>query len=641
MRGSMEHEASGFESSEMLAAYLASTPLLEESWRMCFKANTAAQQSFAVNRVGTVTYVAFSGVQTVDCSEESCRSLVDMETGADGIFGAFCCGRREEEEEDQRPIMIHGGILQLFLFFYRSSTFQRQMHQIMNESKSVVVAGHSLGGSMATMTALWLLSLIQSTCATLKVLCITYGSPMLGNEAFSQALRRERWDGNFCHIVAPYDVVPRMLFAPATPLMGEFLALFQFWQTSMADPSFAQFASQIHYEIKGRVFDTILSYTKERARGDEVRTTSFCPSGSYMFCTDKGVICLDNRAAIVTLLYLTFANGSADSFVMDHLNYGDYIGKVCWQYLQKKSLTDAGSSKSSSEAGIALALQASGIYSQEPMYGTAKDCLAIARHSGCKRSLNNAKMAVSLAKFTPLRAQIEWYKTYCDESDDQMGYYDAFKRRTASKRGSKVNINRLRLGQFWDDLINMLETNQLTHDFHNTPKYVNASQFYKLLVEPLEIAEYYRTLMHKKKGHYIEHGRPKRFKVFDKWWRSRKVGDEESNPRSRFASLTQDSCFWAQVEEARDSIYLIAGHMDPGKHSVLLEKVEKFEQYTRGMIERKEVSVDVLAKNSSYSLFLEEWRELKSQLQLLPPRFPASQDNMVQDIILEGDDTYL
>lgn len=273
------------------------------------------------------------------------------------------------------------------------------------------------------------------------------------------------------------------------------------------------------------------------------------------------------------------------------------------------------------------------------MYGTARNCLAMARQVGCRRNLNNARMAVSLAKVNPLRAQIEKYKSFCDESDEQMGYYDAFKKRSTSKRGSKVNLNRVRLGQFWDEVIHMLETNQLTHDFHKLTKYVNASQTYKLLVEPLEIAEYYRTCMHEKKGHYIEHGREKRFKIFDKWWRDRKVGDEEGNPRSRFANLTQDSCFWARVEEARECV--LQYERDSGRQSVLLDKIVRFEHYARGMIERKEVSVDVFAKNSSYSMFTEEWEDLKCRLQLLPPRFPVSQDAMVQDMCIETENTYL
>ncbi|KAK4410304.1 hypothetical protein Sango_0103400 [Sesamum angolense] len=41
------HGVHRFESSEMLATFLASTPLLEESWRLCSHANAVAQRSFA------------------------------------------------------------------------------------------------------------------------------------------------------------------------------------------------------------------------------------------------------------------------------------------------------------------------------------------------------------------------------------------------------------------------------------------------------------------------------------------------------------------------------------------------------------------------------------------------------------------
>ncbi|GER26107.1 phytoalexin-deficient 4-1 protein [Striga asiatica] len=116
-----------FESSEMLAAYLASTPLLEESWRQCRSANAAAQLSFAVDRVGTVAYVAFSGVQVVDCAEESCWSLVDLESGSGkGIFGPFCGGDEEE------PVMVHGRLLRLFLSFYHTHNFQQKFSSTFN-----------------------------------------------------------------------------------------------------------------------------------------------------------------------------------------------------------------------------------------------------------------------------------------------------------------------------------------------------------------------------------------------------------------------------------------------------------------------------------------------------------------------------
>ncbi|KAK4393728.1 Lipase-like PAD4 [Sesamum angolense] len=548
-----------FESSEMLATYLASTPLLEESWRLCSRANADAHQSFAVHRAGQA-YVAFSGVQVVDCTEESCRSLVELESGGGkGVFaGTFCGG--DGGDQEQEPVMVHGGLLQLFLFYYHSQNFQNKILEVLNSSKSVVFTGHSLGGALASLSALWLLSITQNISPSIDILCITYGSPMLGNESFSQAILQERWGGNFCHVVAQHDIVPRLLFAPASPFVAHLRALFEFWQLSMSSLVFKQLASQLSYENNAELLDKVLACVEERSRSgcDGGGGRSFWPFGSYMFCTENGAICLDNRMAIVKLLYLMLAKGSAESCVYDHLMYEDYVGKVCWQFLQRKSSAELPYfPESSSEVGIALALQSSGIasqvtislqlrykdfvkfitadacFGQEPAYGTARNCLAMARKLGCKRNLNSAKMAVSLSKISPLRAQIEWYKAFCDSSDDQLGYYDWFKRRTASKRGSKVNMNRIRLGQFWDELINMLETNQLTHDFHKLPKYVNASHFYKLLVEPLEIAEYYRTGMHKKKGHYIEHGREKRFRIFDKWWRDRKVGNEERKPEKQ------------------------------------------------------------------------------------------------------------
>lgn len=238
-------------------------------------------------------------------------------------------------------------------------------------------------------------------------------------------------------------------------------------------------------------------------------------------------------------------------------------------------------------------------------------------------NLNSANLAIGLSKITPLRAQIEWYKASCEESEDQMGYYDSFKQRGASRKGSKVNMNRIKLAMFWDELIHMLETNQLPHDFHNRAKWVNASQFYKLLVEPLDIAEYYRSGVHRKKGHYITHGRERRYEIFDRWWRNGRVTEEENNKkRSKFASLTQDTCFWARVEEAREWLESIRRESDPIKRSLLWENIGKFEEYARRMVEMKEVSRDVLLKNSSYSLWAEELGELKLQLQQFP-RFPG------------------
>lgn len=77
-------------------------------------------------------------------------------------------------------------------------------------------------------------------------------------------------------------------------------------------------------------------------------------------------------------------------------------------------------------------------------------------------------------------------------------------------------------------------------------------------------------------------------------------------------------------------IYEVVGEGDAGRQSALVEKIERFEEYARGMIEKMEVSVDVLAKNSSYSLFRQEWGELKAQMQLKSTHSTRFQDGMVQ-----------
>lgn len=254
----------------------------------------------------------------------------------------------------------------------------------------------------------------------------------------------------------------------------------------------------------------------------------------------------------------------------------------------------------------------------------------MARPSGRTPNLNCANLAVSLSKITPYRAELEWYKESCDKSDDQMGYYDSFKQSGSSKRGHRVNMNRHKLAGFWNKVINMLENNELPYDFHERAKWVNASHFYKLLVEPLDIAEYYRSGMHKIKGHYLEHGRERRYQIFDKWWnRKTAVDGEENNKRSTFAGLTQDSRFWARVEEAREWLANLRSENDPRKMDLLWENINKFKRYASDLVERKEVSRDVVAKNSSYTLLVEDLRELKSQVQQIKPQFPTFRDGEI------------
>ncbi|BFG30310.1 hypothetical protein CerSpe_165840 [Prunus speciosa] len=610
----MDTEASPFESSEMVASFLASTPLLSEAWQLCCVANTAAAApygGFVPLQIGDVGYFAFSsnGIMTSSPSSSSeeeysrfSRNLVALGGAGHGLFSPLTNNNEEEE-----AVMVHEGLLNLFLRCFEA--VQNQMVEVTKNSRSIVITGHSIGGTTASLCALWLLSCLQSVSSSLSVLCITFGSPLLGNESLSRAILRERWGGNFCHVVSKYDIMPRLLFAPLASCTTQLHLLLQHWTA----PQFGNLGVQLGDEAKAELFLSVAAHLQEASEaGEEGATSSYCPFGNYLFCSQEGAICVDNAASVIKMMYLTFIAGNPSCCIEDHLKYGEYVGKFCSQFLNKRSFMQGELPQSSWDAGVALALQSLGISGQESTSEPAKECLKIARRLGRTPNLKSADLAVRLSRITPYRAEIEWYKGSCDKSDEKLGYYDAFKLRGSSKRGDKVNMNRHKLAAFWNGVIEMLDKNELPHDFHRRSKWVNASQFYMLLVEPLEIAEYYRSNMHRRKGHYLKHGRERRFEIFDRWWREKRVNEEKNSKRIKFAGLTQDSCFWAKVEEARDCVANVRSESDARKQASLWDSINDFEIYAAKLVERKEVSEDVVAKNSSYKKLLEELTELRS-----------------------------
>ncbi|KAG5031791.1 hypothetical protein JHK85_015773 [Glycine max] len=618
----------------MLATFLTSTPLLSESWQLCTTAAAAAPRSFVTEqRGGGVVYVAFPGVEMVAASTDSSwRNFVALDSIGDmPLFSA----RRLNKEGDE-PVMVHAGMLNLFSIFFEP--FQKQMLAIMGDTntKFIVITGHSIGGATASLCALWLLSYLHqiSSFMSVSVLCITFGSPMLGNGSFSRAILRERWGGNFCHVVSKHDIMPRLLFAPITSYTTQLNFLLQFWQLSMTDPGFGKLAISISDQQK-ELFDFVMSHLDAATHyGEGSAHVWFHPFGSYLFVSSEGAVCVDGANAVIKMMHLMFASGSLACSIEDHLKYGEYVKNLSLQFLNQNNSMQGSIHDSSYEAGLELAVQSSGLASQESEIEPAKECLKMTRRMGPSPTKNAANLAITLSKFVPYRAEIEWYKAWCDQQVDQMGYYDLFKRRRSTSRMTmKVNMNRHKLARFWNNVIEKLETNELPHDLAVRAKWVNASHFYKLLVEPLDIAEYYGKGMHTTKGHYIQHGRERRYEIFDRWWKDGMANTEENNERrSKFASLTQDSCFWARVEEAREWLDSVRSESDTTKLAVLWDNIEKFEKYAMELVDNKEVSEDVLAKNSSYSIWLEDLRglrELKAKVKRFSHHFNPFLDGEV------------
>ncbi|KAG1369952.1 lipase-like PAD4 [Cocos nucifera] len=518
----------------MLGALLASSSLLARAWSQCMRAN-AGGSSFTLERCDDTVYVAFSGVQT---GELGTHRLVPIGSGGHGLFSPLV----GVEVDGSEPVLVHATFLHVFLALFCTNEFQKP----------------------------------QTTAIFDHLAEKFYSSPLLGNEALSRAVRRERW-------------------CVARPT------------SAMSDQEKAGLHALISMHIDAAATEQEISAATQQR-------SPYWPFGNYALCSAEGVVVFDNPLVVVRMLHSTFMTGS--SIEEEHLSYGDLFATILENLLLKKRNAIEEAPESNFFAGISLALEASGIGNQDMGALKARRCLKMSKRMGCSPNLIGASLAIKLGKITPWRAQIEWYKASCD---DDMGYYDSFKLRKFPKKDSRTNMNRHRLAKFWDDLIDMLQKNQLPHDFHKRGKWVNAAQFYKLLVEPLDIAEYYRVQMHKKKGHYLTQGRERRYQVFDRWWRDRKKNsyEGENSKRSKLAGLTQDSCFWAKVEMAKEWLEdARSTESDRVEMAQILENLKGFESYSKQMVERKEVSIDVLAPRSSYTLWVEEWKVLQSNLAL-------------------------
>ncbi|KAF8015735.1 hypothetical protein BT93_H1305 [Corymbia citriodora subsp. variegata] len=488
------------------------------------------------------------------------------------------------------------------------------IHSLLAKTKSIVITGHSMGGSVACLSALWLLSYLKSISSPPSVLCIGFGSPFLGNESLSRAILREGWGGSFCNVVLTHDVMPRLFLNQSLVQTSIWHDLLRFWHMCMMSLSSMNIANlQLTEEDKAWLFSFVAANMEQLVQaGEGSGERSFWPFGNYLFCSDEGTICLDNTASANKMMHLMLRTGFPNCIIEEHLEYGQYVERLSGQSLNR-SFMERDLSESSYEASLLMALNSSGTYRPVLIASMAKDCLKMVRRMGHSPNLNAANLAVRLSKVTPYQAEIEWYKACCDKSNEQRGYYDSFKQRGASKRESHIDLNRIMLAAFWDNVVCMMDRNELPLNFHRSSEWViEESQLYKLLVEPLDIAEYYRLGMHLKKGHYISNGRERRYKVFDHWWTERVVTEKlGNNRRTRYASLTQDTCFWARVEEAKESLDNIRSESDPTNLAFLWDRLHEFEAYAIKQIEDKEVSADVLAKNSSFILWLKEWRAMK------------------------------
>ena len=168
----------------------------------------------------------------------------------------------------------------------------------------------------------------------------------------------------------------------------------------------------------------------------------------------------------------------------------------------------------------------------------------------------------------------------------QVGYYDAFKI-SKDEDDFKANVKRLELTGIWDEIIEMLNRYELPEGFESRNDWVELATKYRRIVEPLDIANYYRHAKNEDTGPYMYKGRPRRYKYTQKW--------REHALRKPVGS-SGESCFWAEVEELQ--LYRTT---NPGAFEDITERILNLERKLEEWIREKQISNDVFLEGSTFT----------------------------------------
>lgn len=185
--------------------------------------------------------------------------------------------------------------------------------------KQIVFTGHSTGGSIAILAALWFLEKFPMKLDS-PLHCVTFGCPLTGNHIFSHALRREKWASCFKHFVMRYDIVPRILLAPIPSIDQKIPPILQLFEAKSKNPALQQYGNITTQHVSDffitvmRNASTMTSHAACKLMGNTnllletatsfISLSPYKPFGTYIFCTGNGkLVVLSNPDAVLQLLF--------------------------------------------------------------------------------------------------------------------------------------------------------------------------------------------------------------------------------------------------------------------------------------------------------------------------------------------------
>ncbi|KAG4383364.1 hypothetical protein GLYMA_13G069000v4 [Glycine max] len=417
-----------------------------------------------------------------------------------------------------------------------SENLQRldELKSKIDSSPRLIVTGYGVGGPIASLFTLSLLGnkkkkddKKKSSEKKKPPLCITFGSPLVGNNKFQEAISRSStWSSCFLHVVSIKDPVPKRL---------------------------------------------------------NPQTSAYMPFGTFLFCSDINSTCFENPESVLEIL-VSSINDQNQGFQPK-----DYSNIVLWEAgltpdMQQQHLNiDINALVTKLEE-----LENKFIYQKRVKFYPSK-------------KLNVMKIEMS---------KLGWYKRYC--KNHNIGYYDSFKRGITTSDLDAIQCQQS-LRNYWIDMVEEAEMKPQTEGAAFCTRWLFGGTNYKRMVEPLDIADYYRS----GGKDYVAKGRSRHYIVLEEWLEEEKKDTSDSNSTNKKnveSILTFDSCFWAHVEEA-----ILSCKVLEDVQSSVTEKEEEtgklleFEKYVYGLLTKYEVSSEIFLEHSSYMTWWNQYKAIKNK----------------------------
>ncbi|KAL0709523.1 hypothetical protein Bca4012_016501 [Brassica carinata] len=459
---------------------------------------------------------------------------LDIKTYEEGIytivvFAAPSCrldsaaSTRLSGPEDQNPFhflcsenvssfSLHTPAYQLFVSAFQNNLVElkskllgllQSKEQVSKEQVSkeqVIITGAALGGSVASLFTLWLLEKVEPKFK--RPLCITFGSPLIGDASLQQILENSLSNSCFLHVAD----------AAQTPINARFK-----------------------------------------------------PFGTFLICVGSECICIDDPETVMELL----GGANADEVVLR--DYGEVLGRLVQPLaVDTRPMVDDG----------AIDRMVERAENKKPRY----DPLI---------KLNHMKI---------LMMDLERCKKKCKEF--KMGFYDWY-RTPMGFHPSTVKMDteklRIELNDYWKELVEEVKKMPQSEKARLKKRSLFSANNYRRMVEPLDIAAYYRD----GGKEYRTTGRSPHYVVLEKLFKAEEINPDRPGNSDLSDLLTFDSCFWADVEEAMR----VTNALKVVGREVLLEK---FEKDVGEMLKKREVSPEIFLEKSSFMNWWKEYKEIRA-----------------------------